>query len=114
MGRASAWYDKNDMRIRLDELQTSTMSSTEFLNSSTGVSAVIWGAITTASTANISVASQNVPYVTGSDGRYDLTIQSSDHSMAVATNGMAVITVAHLTLDGEWRPQFRVQYRRTT
>lgn len=112
MGRAIAWYDGNDMRIRLDKLQTSTMSGSSYLNSSTGVSVTIWGARTTASTGDIAVASKNVPYVSGSNGRYDVTIQSTDHSMSTGTNGMAVIIVEHTNVDADFRPTFLVQSRR--
>jgi len=114
MGRAIAWYEGNDMRIRLDTLKTSTMGSTSYLNSSTGVTVVIWDAVSTSSTGDIAVASKNVPYVSGSNGRYDVTIQSTDHTMAKGTHGMAVITVEDSNVDGEWRPRFVVQYRHTT
>jgi hypothetical protein len=114
MGRATAWYDGNDMRVRLDTLKTSTMGSTSYLNSSTGVTVAIWSETSTDSTANLVVASRNMPYVSASNGRYDVVIQSTDHTMALRTNGMAVIVVEDSALDAEWRPTFLVQQRRTT
>ena len=114
MGRALAWYKDNDMRIRLDKLQTSTMGSTEYLNSSTGVNVEIWDSGSTASTANLVVTSKNMSYVSGSNGRYEVIIESTQHSMALRTNGMAKITVEHSAVDGDWRPKFLVQTRRST
>ena len=111
MAKASAWYDGNDMRVRLDLLRSSTMGSTSYLNSSTGVTVEIWQADTTASTANKVQAATNMPYVTASNGRYDLTIQSTGHTMSTGTLGMAIIKVAHSGLNGEWRPEFLVQRR---
>lgn len=111
---ASAWFDGNDMRVRLDQLQSSTMSASSYVNSSTGVRCRVWGARTTGSTADVAVATQNMPYTTGSNGRYDLTIQSTDHTMSAGTIGFCEITVSHNGLTGAWRPEFRVEQRRST
>ena len=111
MARASAWYDGNDMRVRLDELRSSTMASGTYLDSSTGVTVEVWQADSTASTSNKVQAATNMPYVTASDGRYDVTIQSTGHSMSTGTLGMAIIKVEHSGLTGEWRPEFLVQRR---
>lgn len=114
MGRAAAWFVGNDMRVRLDKLQSSTMGSTSYLNSSTGVTVDVWQDDTTSSTANKVVSAQNLPYVSGSNGRYDAIIQSSGHSMTQGSVGMAVVTLNHSGLNGQWRPKFRVDYRRTS
>ncbi len=114
MPQANVWFANNDMRVRLDSLQSSTMASTAYLNSSTGVSVDIWQALSTGTTGDRVVTGTNMPYSTGSNGRYEAVIQSTVHSMAVGTVGMAVITVDHSGLDGEWRRKFRVDYRRST
>ena len=114
MGRASAWFTGNDMRVRLDKLQSSTMGSTSYLNSSTGVSLDVWQDDTTSSTANKVVSAKNMAYVSGSNGRYDAIVQSTEHSMAQGSVGMAVISLVHSGLNGQWRPKFRVEYRRAT
>ena len=111
MARASAWYDGNDMRVRLDLLRSSTMGSTSYLTSSTGVTVEIWQADSTASTSDQVQSETNMPYVAASNGRYDLTIQSTGHSMSTGTLGMAIIKVEHSGLTGEWRPEFLVQKR---
>ena len=111
MARASAWYDGNDMRVRLDLLRSSTMGSTSYLNSSTGVTVEVWQADSTASTSDQVSTATNAPYVTASNGRYDLTIQSTGHTMSTGTLGMAIIKVEHSGLTGEWRPEFLVQKR---
>lgn len=114
MANASVWFSGNDMRVRLDKLQSSTMGSTGYLNSSTGVTCVIWKSVTTGSTSNIAVASQNMPYMTGSNGRYDVTIESTEHGMSNGTKGFAQIVLSHSGLDGEWRANFWVKTRGTT
>ena len=113
MGRAAAWYEGNDMRVRLDGLQSSTMASGTYLNNSTGVTLDVWKDDSTSSTGNKVITAQNMPYVAGSDGRYDAIAHSTDHSMAKGTVGMVVITVDHAGLDASFRPKFRVDYRRT-
>ena len=65
MGKAAVWAVGNDMRVRLDELRSSTMASGSYLNSSTGVTVQIWATDSTASTSNLKVSSKNMPYVSG-------------------------------------------------
>ena len=113
MARAAVWYQGNDMRVRLDALQSSTMASGVYLNNSTAVSMDVWKDDSTASTGNRVITNQNLPYVAGTDGRYDAIAHSTDHSMAKGTVGMVVVTVDHVGLDASFRPKFRVDYRRT-
>ena len=115
MARADVWFTgKNDMVVRLDTVRSSTMATGSYLDSSTNIQCDVWSATSTASTANKLVSGRNMAYVSDSNGRYDGTIHSSEHSMTYGTIGMAVITVDHLGLDGEWRPRFRVLMRFTT
>jgi hypothetical protein len=113
MPAASAWYHGNDMLVRLAGLKSSTMASGTFLTSSTGVTCDLWGATSTASTGDRKVSGATMTY-TGSSGRYEATIQSTQHGMTRGTVGMAIIRVQHGTLTGEWRPHFRVDERRVT
>ena len=108
------WLLNNDMLVKVSAVQTSTMSTTEYLNSSTGFTADIYDAQTTAST---SVAQSNVAYstlVNSGDGGYQVVIASTDHSLVQGNVGMAVITLAHSGSDAEWRIRFVVHERGTT
>lgn len=111
---ASVWFANNDMVVQVANVRSSTMSSTAYLNSSTGITCAVWKALTTASTSNRVVNATNMPYSTGTNGTYKLTIQSTAHTMSTGTAGMAVITLTHSGLDAEWRPQFVVSRRRST
>ena len=114
MARALAFFVDNDMTIRLDKLQSSTMASGTYLTASTGVTCTIWKDLSTASTVYIAVASQNMPYSTASDstGSYSVVIQSTEHGMSPGIVGFAHIKLEHGDIDGAWRPEFRVEYRR--
>jgi len=108
------WLLNNDMRVRVSGLQTSTMTSTEFLNSSTGLTVDIYNAQTTGST---SVAQSNVAYstvVNSGDGGYQVDIQSTAHSLGVGDLGMAITTLSHSGADAEWRLRFIVHERGST
>lgn len=111
MPQARIWFTNNDMLVRLDTVRSSTMTSTQYLNSSTGVSVSIWSTQSTGSTAARVVTALNMPYVTGSNGRYQVAVQSTAHSMAVGTIGFCEIDLSHSGLTGEWRPRFRVDLR---
>jgi hypothetical protein len=114
MPAAKVWFHNNDMVIRVSAVRSSTMTSGTFLQNSTGMSVDVWSALTTASTASLVVSALNVPYhTTSSSGRYEVVIQSSAHSMSKGTVGFADITLDHSGLDAEWRPKFRLDYRRT-
>jgi hypothetical protein len=108
------WFFANDMLLSLASLRTSTMPSTTFLNASTGVLANVWKAITTAASTNRIVTNRALTYVSGSNGIYRGVVQSTEHSMAVGTVGLSILTVNHLGLNAEWRVPFSVEYRRST
>ena len=113
MPTASVWYENNDMLITLSGLKSSTMTSTQYLNSSTGVTANVWETFSTTSTTNQVMANANMTYVSGTNGNYRVVTQSSAASALVdADFGVAIITVDHAGLDGEWRVRFRVEHRR--
>ena len=107
------WQYGNDMLVRLDRLQTSTMSSTQFMNNSTGVTVDVWAATSTGTIAN-RLFTGNAPFVGGSNGRYEVVTQSTGTVMALGTVGMVVVTLKAGTLDAQWRPQFRVDQRGST
>jgi hypothetical protein len=112
---AQVFYAGNDMSWRLDKLRSSTMASGSYLTNSTGVSLTLWSGAST-STGTVAVPATNMAYSTESDstGTYTATIQSTEHGLTVGTVGFALITVEHGDLDAEWRPYFRVEYRRVT
>lgn len=116
MAKADVWFVNNDMLVRLDTLKSSTMGSTEYVNSSTGVSCHIWKALTTASTANrLTASAVNLPYVAASNGRYQVVAESTAYATITSTvRGMAVISASHAGLNGEWRVQFRGEARSET
>ena len=119
MGQASLWFKGSDMLVTYSGLISSTASSTaagstEFIASSTGVTLNVWGARTSGSTSDNVVANKNVPYVAGSDGKYQCVVQSTAHSMARGTNGFIDVVVDHSGLDDRRRIPFRVEWRGTT
>lgn len=114
MAKASAWFIGNDMRVRLDGLISSTGGSTGYLNNSTGMVVDIWKVRSTADFAtNRVITAQGMPYVTGTNGRYETAIQSTAHTMPSKTQGLALIRIAHGGLNGEWREGFRIVRRMT-
>jgi hypothetical protein len=114
MAHASAWFDNNDMMVMLDAVKSSTMSASSYLNSSTGLSYQVWKATSTSSTANRLIAATNLPYVTGTNGRYRATVQSTAATITTTQRGMVIFTLSHSGLNGEWRLHWRGEYRRTT
>ncbi len=108
------WLFNNDMLVTVSGVRTSTMTSTEYLNSSTGITVDIYNAQTTGST---SVAQSNVAYstmVNSGNGGYDVVVQSTAHSMASNSLGMAIITLNHSGVDAEWRLRCVVHERGST
>ena len=108
------WLLHNDMLFTVSGVQTSTMTSTEYLNSSTGLTVDIYSGQTTDST---SVAQSNVAYstlVNSGDGGYQVVIQSTAHSLVQYASGMAVATLTHSGADADWRLRFIVHERGTT
>lgn len=108
------WYPNNDMRVRLDTLQSSTMASGTYLNGSTNVTAAVWSGRSTST--GVLVKSATLTYTTGSNGRYDHIFQSTDTAAKLLNGGrgFVVTSVHHLGLDGEFRQEFIVHYRGTT
>ena len=107
------WLLNNDMKVTLSGARTSTMTSTEFLNSSTGVQVDIYTGHTTGST---SILLSNLPYstlVNSGNGGY-VVVVSSTVMPTVRDLGMAIVTLAHSGADGEWRSWFVVHERGST
>lgn len=115
MARADVWYYKNDMTVTLTGLQSSTDTSA-YVNSSTGVTAHIWKALTTGSTANrLTTAAVNLSYLAATNGNYRQIFQSTSYTGITSTvRGVAIITVNHSGLNGEWRVALRGENRGTT
>ena len=107
------WYPNNDMRVRLDGLQSSTMGTGTYLNTSTNVTAAVWSGRST-STGTL-VKTGALVYTVGSNGRYDRIFQSTETSaLKTGGRGFVIASVHHLGLDGEFRQEFNVQFRGTT
>jgi len=103
----SVWFVGTDMRVQLASLRSSTMATGTYLNNSTGVTAKVWRALSTASTADM-VYSAALTATTAATGTYGLVVHSTDHQMPRRTVGMVVLTVRSGGFDREWRPVFRV------
>jgi len=114
MAQPSIWFYNNDMLATLTGLRSSTMSSTAYLNSSTGVTVSVWKALSTAVVANRVVNAANLAYLAGTNGNYRAVVQSTQHGMTIGSPGLAIYKVAHSGLDGEWRLIFKVEPRLTT
>lgn len=114
MASPSVWFFKNDMLAQLTLLRSSTMASSAYLNSSTGVTVTVWKNPTTVASTNRVVNARNLPYLAASQGGYRGKIESTEHGMLMGTVGLAIFTVRHAGLDGEWRVPFRLEARQTT
>jgi len=113
MARAYAWWRGNDMLAELSGLVSSTDTSSP-VNNSTGVTVSIWCPASTSSSGNLLLSGAVMGYVAGSDGDYRYTAQSTSLTPTTGRRGMAIITLAHSGLNGEWRVPFRVERRGTT
>lgn len=113
MALPGVWFYRNDMALSLSGLQSSTMSSTSYVNNSTNVTASVWRVLTTASSAAV-ITNRRLVYRAGTNGAYRGIVQSTEHSMSTGTRGLAIISVHHLGIDAEWRVPFLVEPRRTT
>ena len=113
MSKADFFYVNNDMVLRLDNLQSSTMASSAYLTSSTGINYVLWGDRSTA-TAGDKLSSGNMAYSTQGNGRYQATV-SSTAAVTSTMRGMAIVTAETTAgFTGEWRPHFRAEFRSET
>lgn len=113
MARAFAWLRGNDMLVDLEGFRSST-ASTSFVNNSTGVTVAIWCPASTASSSNLLISGAAMGYLSGTDGDYRYTAQSTALTPPIGRNGVAIITAAHSGLNGEWRVPFRTERRGTT
>jgi len=111
--RTSIWYVNNDMLVEASGVRSSTMASTSYLNSSTGMRVNIWET-STASTSTLVINNRLMSYVTASKGAYRTTVQSTEHgSLALADRGIAIFTLNHAGMNAQWRSPFRVEHRGT-
>lgn len=114
MPAADVWFLNNDMVITLSGLRSSTMAASSYLNSSTNVNVSVWKTLSTSASTNRIITARNMGYVSASNGNYRAVAQSTEHSMTISNRGLAIITVNHSGLNGEWRVKFPVEERRTT
>lgn len=108
------WWINNDMLVKLENLRTSTMSTGSYLNNSTNLKVNVWKALSTGTPADRVVTNRLMSYVAATNGNYRTVIQSTDHTMSIGVTGLAIISLAHLGLNAEWRVPFRVDPRRTS
>ena len=115
MALPEVWFVQNDMLASLSSVRSSTMASTAYLNSSTGITVSIWDGLSTASTTNRIVNARNLGYVAASNGNYRGVIQSTESTrLGVGESGLAIFTLAHSGLNAHWRLPFRADYRQTS
>ena len=115
MALPEIWLVNNDNVLTMLGIRSSTMASTAYLNSSTNIKVSVWKALTTASTANRLINQRVMTYIAASNGDYRAVVQSTE-STAITDQlqGLAIVTVNHSGLNGEWRMPFQGNYRRTT
>ncbi len=116
MATAKAWYIHNDILITLTGLQSSTMGTGSYLNNSPNVTVSVWKSQTTQSSTNRVLNTFAMTYNPGTNGiyRYVAPTTAVPSLQTAALNGMAIISVNHLGLRGEWRVPFQTQYRQTS
>ena len=115
MAQPEVWFVQNDMICSLSGVRSSTMASTAYLNSSTGVTVSVWDGLSTASTTNRVINARNLGYVAASNGNYRGVMQSTESTkLGIGENGLAIFTLVHSGLNGHWRLPFRVDYRVST
>lgn len=113
MAQPEVLFFKNDMLLRVSGVRSSTMASTAYLNSSTGMTVSIYDGETTS--AQVLINGRNCAYVTASNGQYQAVAQSTETTaLSVRARGLALFVLSHSGLNAEWRVPFRVDYRRTT
>jgi hypothetical protein len=113
MAQPFIWLEGNDMLVSLAGLRSSTMASTAYLNSSTGVRVTLYDGPTTSATAVIT--NRNLSYVTATNGTYQGVIQSTESTaFRRGDEGLGVFTLNHSGMNGKWYLSFSAQIRRTT
>lgn len=113
MAQPYIWYEANDMLASITGVRSSTMASTSYLNSSTGMRVTIFDGPTTSATAVVS--NRLLAYVSATNGTYRATIQSTESTrLHAGDEGMAVFTLNHSGMNAKWYLSFSAQLRRTT
>lgn len=112
--RTSIWYTGNDMVAEIAGVRSSTMASTSYLNSSTGLRFSVYDGLTT--NATVVVNNQSMSYVAASNGSYRAVVQSTAfvNQLTVGERAIGIITLNHSGLDGRWKIPIRVEDRGTT
>lgn len=113
MAQPFLWYEGNDMLVSLTGVRSSTMASTAYLNSSTGVRVTLYDGPTTGHPVVIN--NRNLPYVSATNGTYRAVVQSTESTAFVrGDEGLGVFTLSHSGMNGKWYLSFSAQLRRTT
>jgi hypothetical protein len=113
MAQPYIWFEGNDMLVTLAGLRSSTMASTSYLNSSTGVRVTIYDGPTTGD--SVVINNRNLPYVTATAGTYRGTVQSTESAQLTrGGEGLAVFDVLHSGMNAKFYLAFSAQVRRTT
>lgn len=113
--QTSIWYRGNDMTAEMTGVRSSTMGSTQYLNSSTGMRVTVWDGLSTGSTSYLVVSNRLMSYVAGSNGGYRAVIQSTESTrLTLMERGLIVYKLNHSGLNAEWRVNLRVESRGTT
>lgn len=112
--QTSIWYTGNDMVAEITGVRSSTMASTSYLNSSTGLRVSVYDGLSTSDT--VVVNNRLMSYVAASNGSYRATIQSTEftNSLTVGDRGIGIITLSHSGLNGRWKIPVRVEERGTS
>lgn len=112
--RTSIWYTGNDMVAEITGVRSSTMASTAYLNSSTGLRVSVYDGLTTGDT--VVVNNQLMSYVAASNGSYRATVQSTAFasSLTVGERAIGIITLSHSGLNGRWKIPIRIEERGTS
>ena len=113
MAQPFIWLEGNDMVVSLAGLRSSTMASTSFLNSSTGVRVTLYDGPTTGATAVIN--NRLLSYVAATNGIYRTVVQSTESTaFRRGDEGLGVFTVNHSGMNAKFYLSFSAQLRRTS
>lgn len=113
MAQPFIWYEGNDMLAQIAGVRSSTMASTAYLNSSTGMRVTLYDGPTTG--ASVVINNRALAYVSATNGTYQTVIQSTESAAFVrGDEGLAVFTLSHSGMNGKWWLPFGTQVRRTT
>lgn len=113
MAQPFIWYEGNDMLMGISGIQSSTMASTAYLNSSTGVRLTLYDGPTTG--AAVIFSNRVLNYVAATNGTYRTIVHSTESTaLTRGDEGLGVFTVNHSGLNGKWYLSFSAQLRRTS